>query len=95
MNACGSNTQFTETNPTRCPDSVDSVPTIVTNCPDYKGAVRNINTSRQQQMQYVVSQDVLVDTLEGEQAEWMPIYIYRHRLRQVGQKNKLEYKVGW
>jgi hypothetical protein len=35
LNACGDNTQFTETNPTRCPDSGDSVPPIVTNFPDY------------------------------------------------------------
>jgi hypothetical protein len=46
-------------------------------------------------MQYVITQDVLMDTLDEELDPWTPLYIYRHRQRQVGRKNKLEYKVGW
>jgi Reverse transcriptase (RNA-dependent DNA polymerase) len=95
LNVCGDTTQFTETTSISCPDSPDAVPQDISNCPNYKGAMRNINTSRQQQMRYVVTQDVLMDSGETEPDIWTPIFIYRHRERQVGRKIKLEYKIGW
>ena len=95
LRSCGSATRFTETNAIPCPDDTSAVPPIITDCPDYRGAIRNINSARQDQLQYLVTQDILVEAADDDLDTWTPIYVYKHRLRQVGRKTKLEFKVGW
>ena len=95
LRSCGSETHFTSTSQTQCSDAPNATESPITDCPEYSGALRHINSARQDQLQYVITQDTLHEASDDDYDIWTPLFIYKHRIRQVGRKTKLEFKVGW